>query len=368
MKSNNNMTIQYNIGKDGFGYHFKKQEMVAKKCIITGELHPINEVERLKEQLKTKKLLKPVDSGYILRRNIQVGPLMAYNLCSNKIEHSLDSLNAQVVINGKDGEDNLIKSYFETPHIISSASDFGKGLCKYELKLDKVEVINVEDSFFERAKDKSFSNVENFMVHVLVKAGIVQDYRRGDDTCHEADVITEDRQIELVTCLNKATNVIRYKMHDCSAAIIIDAIDTDHYQLPDGIIKKFSSKNYTNNYSKELAILFTGGICSEEALMKLLKQQLESGDIKNDFKKIYFILVDPIEDRISIVNGDKQKDISVESIPILMYQKYAVDWDLLIEDERYLLSCINIFSGDKYLMLETGEVIQNFIKECKVWQ
>lgn len=79
------MTIQYNIGKDGFGYHFKKQEMVAKKCIITGELHPINEVERLKEQLKTKKLLKPVDSGYILRRNIQVGPLMAYNLCSNKL-------------------------------------------------------------------------------------------------------------------------------------------------------------------------------------------------------------------------------------------------------------------------------------------
>lgn len=51
-----------------------------------------------------------------------------------------------------------------------------------------------------------------------------------------------------------------------------------------------------------------------------------------------------------------------------MYQKYAVDWDLLIEDERYLLSCTNIFSGDKYLMLETGEVIQNFIKECKVWQ
>lgn len=368
MKSNNNMTIQYTIGKDGFGYHFKKQEMVAKKCILTSESHPINEVERLKEQLKTKKLLKPVDSGYKLRRNIQVGPLMAYNLCSNKSEHSLENLNTQVVINGKEGEDNLIKSYFETPYLISSASDFGKGLCKYELKLDKVEVINVEDSFFERAKDKSFSNVENFIVHVLVEAGIVQDYRRGDDACYEADVITEDRQIELVTCLNRATNIVRYKMHDCSAAIIIDAIDTDHYQLPDGITKKFFSKNYTNNYSKELAILFTGGIRNEEALIQLLKQQLESGDIKNDFKKIYFILVDPINDEISILNGDEKIDISVESIPIPMYQKYAVDLDLLIGDERYLLSCTNIFSGNKYLMFETGKAIQNFTKEYKVWQ
>ena len=362
----NTSTIRYTLKKESFEYHFKKQMMIAKGCVISAEVHPIFEVEQLKSDLKNSGLLYAVDSGYRLKKNYAVGPLMALNLCSNKTELSLESIKQDIVINGGDSSDDDIRSYFDIKNVVSSDSCFAKGLYRHELKFEKLETITADKYLFEREQGKSFSNTEQFVVEVLDKANIIKDYRRGDDSLHEADIVCGSRQIEIVNCFNAANNVIRFKEHDVSASIVIDLVDTDHFKIPVGVIKKFTSKNYTDSLSLELAMLMIGSTQTSTKILCLLKTELEKVMLKNNFQVIHFVMVDPAKDLITVISSGEERRIKSDYMSIKLYKKQMADLGTIDSENRYLLSCKNIFTNDEVLLLESGETIERFIKETAI--
>lgn len=362
----NTSTIRYTLKKESFEYHFKKQMMIAKGCVISAKVHPIFEVEQLKNDLKNGGLLYAVDSGYKLKKNFAVGPLMALNLCSDKKELSLESIKQDIVINSGDSSDDDIRSYFDIKNIVASDSCFAKGLYRHELKFEKLETITADKFLFEREQGKSFSNIEQFVVEVLDKANIIKDYRRGDDSLHEADIVCGSRQIEIVNCFNAANNVVRFKKHDVSASMVIDLVDTDHFKIPVGVIKKFTSKNYTNALSLELVMLMIGSNQTSRKMLRMLETELEKAVLKNNFQKIHFVIVDPAKDIITVISSGEERRIKLVDISIKLYKKQRADFGTIDSENRYLLSCKNIFTNDEVLVLESGEMIERFIKETAI--
>ena len=364
----NQSTIRYTIKAKNFKYHMKKCVMIADGCLISNKNHPVEEVENIKHKLIDKGMLIKVKGGYKLKKNYSTGVLMAYNLCSSKKESMLSD-ELDVVINGNKDSDEDIKKYFAIKNIVPSSSCFGVGIKKHELKLQKIEMLKCNKVFLERTKNKDFSIVEKFVVECLLKVRIIDKYRRGDDNKKEADIVIdkEIRQIEIVTDFNVANNVLRFKKKIPELAMLIDAVDTEHYKSTD-IMKKFYEKDYCSNYSLELAILFFGSQKTVGKMIELIKEEItNNGEPKNQYKKIHFIYLDSMEDRIICFSDSYSKEIGLNEMSIKPYSKEVIDIKKVFDNSEYLLTCSSLFESKNVGMYLTGKEIKEKIKEMKIW-
>jgi hypothetical protein len=365
----NERTIKYTVKENNFRYHVKKCVMESDGCIISKSSHPITEVETMKEKMLKAGILEELPTGYELKKDYKTGFLMAYNLCSDKIKNKLDS-SPDIIINGKEGCDEDIKDYFAIDNVSSTESYFGNMMRKDELKLEKIEKIYFDKIFLNRMQSKDFSKAEEFVVECLVEAGIIKEYRRGDDSLHEADVIIEreGRQIEIVSDFNAANDVLRFKKKAPEMTMILDAVDTGHYASTKGLMKKFYKKNYCNKYNLELAILMMGNETTASEMIELIKDEiLKNGVPKNQFQALHFIILNAISDNVKCVSGENVITIPIEKVCVKPYQKDIVELENIKGEDEYLMTCESLFENKKALMCLTGKEIMRKIKEMGIW-
>lgn len=362
-------TIRYTIKTHGFEYHVKKCVMKASGCVISAKQHPIEEVEKLKQSLIEKRKVIKKENGYVLKSDYQTGLLMAYNLCSDKIESEIKGL-PRIVINGDKNEDADIKDYFGIKNVIDLDSDFGKKIRKDECKLLKIEEMEYGSEFFAWAKDIDFSKSEEFVALCLKKTGIINDFRRGDAISKEADIVIEDekRQIEIVNNLNYANDIFRFGREASGMSLVLDCIDTGHYGVNEGVLKKFTEKTYCEKYTKELAVLMIGTKDTAKAMMINVDAKIQDqSEIKNKFAKIHMVILNPIEDEIICVSGSKTTILPITDINPELYSKKIVELDNVLDQEMYLMTCKSLLDNSMGLMMLHGFEIKKIIKEMHIW-
>lgn len=358
-------TVKYVVNYHNFFYHIKKGQLLKRGSVISKATHPVAEVELLKQELKQKNKVYETEEGYILRKNLNVGLLMGFNLCTEMRVVALDFLKP-VVVNGREKEDVEIKEYLRNPNLIPSNSEFGANIVKYELKLEKIERFNVQKEFFQQNRTKDFSMAEKFVAESLLRVGVISNYKRGDDTLSEADIIAGDTQIEVVSCLNDTLREIRFALSWESAAVM-DVVDIGRYLIPEGTKNKFTKKKYTSNYRLELAIVLIGNSFTSIKMIETLKSDLQNMEIKNDFQSIHFVIINPIESSVTVISGELFKVLSLKDIPVAFCEKERVNYEDVENDEMYLMSYYNVFSGQKGLSVQKGKDLREEIKTRKVW-
>lgn len=366
----NSKTIRYKIREQGFEYHVKKCIMKASGCNISDKVHPIKEVEVLKHQMIDQKKLVKTDSGYALKTDYQTGLLMAYNLCSDKVKTGIDNCR-DIVINGNNNADNAIKDFFEIKNVSGSDSIFGTLLRKDEYKIDIIQKIEYSPEFYSRADSDGFSESEYYVALCLKKFGIINEFRRGVVSKNEADVVldTEKRQIEIVQNLNYANNLFRFGNKASEISLVLDCIDTGHFGISDGVIKKFTSKKYCDEYTKELAILMIGtrnAVC--ELMTQLGKEIQKQNIIKNDFTMIHFVIINPLEDEVICISGNDKKVLPIDSIPVKLYDKRLITLKEMQDTETYVMTCNSLFNNNKALIMLDGLEIKKMIKDMGIWK
>lgn len=365
-----NKTVTYLVTEKDFRYHMKKCKMKAKGCIISSKTHPIAEVEKMKHSMLKAGKLRECDKGYILKEDYPTGLLMAYNLCSDKIESKLKSQH-EVIINNAHNADRDIKDFFEIKNIASSENEFGNALKKDTYKLNKIERVEYNRKFYERAKNNDFSESEQSVVNSLKSVGAIKDYRRGIAERKEADIVVEEelRQIEIVNGFNVANNIMRFGEKSSSAVTILDAVDTGYYKLPEGVLKKFYTKEYSSKYTTELAILFTGTVNTATKLLNEIRDGLrENREIKNDFEKIHIVILDPISDAIIYVSGVKTFRIPIENVNVVLYKKTEIPFENMNDGEMYIMSCNNLFNKEKALWYLSGCKLKEIVFKMGIWR
>ena len=367
-----NGTIQYNIKEDGFVYHIKKAHL-KKGSTISKKKHPIPRVESFKEMLVEKGWIVDKGTHYECNRNIKTGLLMAYNLHHGSLKKKIEIPNAKLIINGSVGEDEEIKESFSIKNTHSADDKFWRNLEKDCCEISKVIKATMDLEFFERKKDDSFSKAEQFVADALVISGILNGYRRGEAFLKkECDIVDEDnhRQIEIVNFLDDKVRMFRFKHKPDSVeqSLLCEYIDMGTNIVPAGVIKKFTDKDYSDQYDKELAIYMIGSRMQARKKMEQLQRELEKEKehIRNNFQKVHIIIHDPlISESFILCSADKVEIFSDKECSVNPIEHRIVEESEIKADEKYFMVRKNIFSGDEQLLWMTGEDILKFkIMEC----
>ena len=358
-------TIQYAIKEEGFCYHTKKC-CLRKGSTISKNTHPLQIVESFKDSLISNNLITDKGSHYVCKRNIKTGLLMAYNLHHGRLMKEVS--NVTVTINGKAGEDQEIKDSFWLQSTHSADDEFWKNIDRDCCVITKIMEATIDPSFFKRSKDDGFSSIEQFVADALVVSGELQEYRRGiANPTRECDIVDEskNRQIEIVRYLDNKVDDIRYKRKPESEeqALLFEYIDIGFNLVPEGVIKKFTEKEYTDKYTKELAIYMIGSIGQARKKLAVLQSNLEKTKdlIKNDYKKIHFIIHDPlISESFSTFSDGKLKTYPDKECRTNPVKHRLINNYELKKEAKYFVVRKNVFSGDEELLWMTGEDIMGF--------
>lgn len=288
-KKQNLKTVTYTISEKGFKYHIIKGKLL-KGSTISKKIYPIEEVEKIKQKLLSNKKLLDKGNYYELKENIRIGALMSYNLHHGIIKEEFENPN-DIVISST--SDQKIKGEFNFKNIYSTDSVLRQSFDSNSIKLEKIYKYEIRNEFLKGNNPNQFSETEQLVRDILKKESQVINCRHGNTSNNEADIIDENLgiQIEVVTAFKAGIKDILRQKHD--TFFLLELIDSNLVQVSEALSNKFYKKNYTCKYQKELAIFCLGDTHSTKEFLKKLKATLEQNkNIKNNFRKIHFIIYD----------------------------------------------------------------------------
>lgn len=351
MEAKSTNTIRYTIKSEGFCYHTRKGVM-RKGTTVSKSIHPVKAVEIFKNSLIDTRRVKDRGHYYECVKDIETGLLMAFNLHEGILKKRIpDSI---VTINGGDKEDRNIKDGIRNKGFFSADNEFRKRIDRDCYKTTKILKTNYDDSFYKRTGDGSFSKVEKFVVDVLIETGAISNYRRGDTNSHECDIVdeTEGRQIEIVSLFDeKIPASIRYKNDEMrKQSIALDSCDFGKSIIPEGVIRKFKDKEYSDRYEKELAIYTLSGPGDIQrkldSLKDMVKELIIRGELKNDFKDIHLIIHDPLfSESVNYFSSTMQKRIDEKECSIKPIITKETKKEEITDNAEYFVLQENIFNS-----------------------
>lgn len=328
---NQQTASKYLITAPGFAYDTLRGVLCAGSR-VSKSVHPLADVESLKSKLIAEgavtaaaeaeqtdtEAAKPAGTeaggsdavsrspqrtvkkrDYVCTRDIRTGPLMAYNLCSDTVQKELPD--CEVALSEHDDE---LVSADEALRLWTMNTMDSMSRAKFEK--DSFRVIKLFEAEYDRTfvngkGDGSLSKVEQFVVDALSAAGAIDEFRRGDPADRECDIVDDKRgrQIEFVSLFDeKVPSRFRYRTEmNEEQALLMEYCDFGYNIVADGVINKFTRKNYTDRYSKELAIYMLGpdkeAADKVQALTEILTARTEM--IRNNYTRIHIILHDPLD-------------------------------------------------------------------------
>lgn len=350
-----------------FRYHVLKGVfLVGSK--ISSKNHPLAEVNIFKDSLIQSKKVKKEKDKYILKENIRVGILMAYNLFSDNLKIEIEDAS------------NPIRLFRNMPtfrdivngEMISTDNEHFKRLNRYCLRIDSIWKFQLDYSFLEGNKDIEFSKSEKFVANLLLKHGfITEGYRHGDTKQKECDIVDESLNIQIEVTLAFKTTLKNHKkspFYD-TERIVSEFTDNSFIHPSESLIKKITNV-YSSNYKKYLAVVLIGQPESSYTLfLRFLDKMSEKGLKESPFSGYIFICYDPIEDIIHIFSTEGQKQIDdIDCSNFQFIKKDEVKYDEMNDKDYYLIILRNIFDNRKQLSIFKRETILEYTKDMKLYK
>lgn len=362
--SNNLSAIKYSIQDEKFKFHILKSEL-KKGSLISKKIHPIKDVENYKLKLIKRKLLKEYnDNYYILKKTIKIGGLMAFNLYSGVIKKEFEVDNP-IVINRSDKmlkQELKIKNIFSTDSILHNNVNVGA----YRLK--RISKLEVNFNFISEHDADKFIPVEETIKNLLIKYSYISvQARHGISKLKECDIVDEttNKQIEVITEFKNRLKKDKTPQKNIDM-LVIECVDNNLIKTSNALIEKYIKKDYTSKYEKQIAIFCIGTRQAVITMLEKLVDNLKGKTIKNNFTKLYMLFYDLVNEEYywyPTINDNIEK---VENIADRIIYKIDVDYKNVIDNEKYLIECINIFNSEIMIAYLTGKEIKSFANKIEL--
>ncbi len=357
-------TIKYSIQNENFKYHMTKSEL-KKGSYISKKKHPLMEVEAYKNKLISKKVLKEYnDEFYMLKKTIKIGGLMAYNLYSGKSKKEFESENPIVINN----TDDILKQEFEIKNIFSIESILHNNVNIGAYKLKKISKLDMNFYFISEHDGDTFSPVEEVIKNLLIKYSyITKQARHGISRLKECDIVDEktNKQIEVVVEFKNRLKKDKTPQRNVDM-IVIECVDNNLIKTSEALIKKYIKKEYTSKYEKQLAIFCIGTRQAVSTMIEKLANSLKEKEIKNKFTKLFFLFYDFVKEEYYWYPTTKNDVEKVDDIAETIIYKNDINYIDIIDDEKYLIECENIFNSETMIAYLTGKEIKDFDKRIEL--
>lgn len=357
----NHSTIIYSIQDYGFKYHLEKAEL-KKGSLISKKVHPAIEVEDYKTKLIKKRVLKDYNQYYyILKKTIKIGGLMAYNLFAGENKEKFD-INYPIVINSKYdsfGNEYYIKNIFSTDSILHT----NVAISSYKLK--KVSSLKMNFDFIREHEPNKFSPIERVIKDLLVRYSYIDKRaRHGIDTLKECDIVDEknSKQVEVIVEFKNRLKNDKMPQNNIDM-LVIENTDNNLIQTSKALINKYEKKEYTEKYEKGLAIFCVGNRESVITMLNQLIKNLKSKTVKNNFTMLYILYYDMVRDEYYWYPSLERDIEKVAGISDKIIYKKEIDYNEMVDDEKYLIECKSIFNSGIMISYLTGKEIRDFAKK-----
>lgn len=146
-------------------------------------------------------------------------------------------------------------------------------------------------------------------------------------------------------------------------ALLFEYCNIGYNIVPEGVMNKFTKKQYTDDYSKELAIYTIGSLPQASGKAERLLKEIEKrrDDIITEYNRIHLIVHDPfIAEEVYYCTRDKEifvSDHSFTNSPII--GRTHIQKDEIVEGDRYFVLKENLFCDMKQILWMSGEDINN---------
>jgi len=349
-----------------FKYHFLKS-VFLKGSRISGKIHPLKEVNNLKDKLiQDRKLIKMRD-GYLLRKNLKVGFLMAYNLYSGELKTEIEDRANDIHLSKSTLEINsLVKG-----ELVSTDNENYIELNKYCQKLEKVCILKLNYKFIEGASSDDFSKIESYIANLLHKHKYISgNYRHGVTNDKECDIVDEETnsQIEITFAFKTTISKKKKTPFEDVERILTEFSDNSFIHPSKSLLGKMN-KEYTPKYKKYLAIVMVGTPESSFTLLDVLfKKLIDEGMEISPFIGYYMIVYEPFEEYIYLTFTGNQSQLTDNDCADFDFLKLEeTTLDNLDDSSKYLFMLTNIFDNKKSIMILNKVEYLDYSNQLKVY-
>lgn len=341
---------KYVITAEGFAYDTFSGKML-KGSTVSKAIHQMADVEALKSKLISNGEVVDAGDDYLCVTDVSTGLLMAYNLHSDKLEQNIPE---QDVAYGP-GSDEMISvnEALRLWSVYSADPDFISRIERDSFEVIKFMEAEYDWTFVNGKGDGSLSKVEQFVVEALTAAGEIIDFRRGDPKFRECDIVIEEgaRQIEFVSLFDeKVPPRFRYRNElNEEQSLLMEYYDFGYNIVADGVLNKFTIKNYTDKYSKELAIYMLGSEREAADKVEALKHALSAREdqIRNYYTRLHIILHDPLENESFVYcSNDKYETYPDSLCSVNIVRRADANMDEIDPERKYLVIMDNKFDPE----------------------
>lgn len=359
----NKTTISYTIKEIDFKYHIVKGEL-KKGSTISKKQHPINEVNNFRESLKRRGLLLDCKNNYKLKKTIRVGSLMAYNLHKGELEKSIGSNNSIVIRH--DDEKNI--EAFVAGNIYSTDSNIRNYERMDSMVIDSIYEVDLDFSKLSNHNPNEFSDVELLFFDVLKKERIIsENSRHGLSDKRECDIVDDKNKVQIEIVTEFKNRIFNEKQpHKNIEMFLLEEVENNLTISSEAILKKFCTKEYTNEFEKELGIFCLGSNLSIRKMVQVLNESLKNKNIKNDFTKIHIIWNDFISDKYYLFNSNDESVKELKNIKLKILNKNKIDYLHMEENKKYLIISKNIFDGNFTIGYFSKQQIEERVKALRI--
>lgn len=373
MQNGKKISLRVTDVEDGFAYNVVKSQM-KKGSTISKNIHPVEQVEKMKHKLLiTGKL---IDSGthYVLKKTITTGILMAYNLHYGKL------INSRSENWRKDGYYAFANKKIEKEIMIKNIATSESTIIAPEfldsLRLKEINKVILDFSYLnEQHNGDDFRPIEKLFFDELSKRGIIsKKSRHGLTRNNECDIVDEENkiQIEVITEFKSRIKKTKAPQEDFDS-IGLECIGNIFIKPSKALLDKYYEKNYTNKYKKHLAIYCLGDRNAVIGLACAIQEDFKQmGKTKNDFEDLYIIWNDFYNGNKTYLMhsiGDNKDNPLVEEIhtDISLIKKCGeVNCHQLNSDEYYFMNTESIFADKTAVGILPGNEIMKIINRLKI--
>ena len=369
---NRQASISHTVREMGFKYDILKGEL-SHGCIISKSIHPISEVEVLKEKLLGRNYLKNAGTHWILKKNIRTGFLMAVNLHLGYLVAE-SPYKQDIIVTSEEAAE--LSENLEKKHVCVSNSDIIIKSLRDTLRLSSVNIMEVNQGIFKHHEANTFAPEEAFVLRILQTRGIISSSaRHGISESNEADIVDEIRKEQFEVVYGFKTELPRKNMKPdfiySPEILVLQLVDSPFIHTSNALKKKFTKK-YTEQYRSNLVILTFGAedvvISMLESLCDNLKKEVNT---ELNFFEIYVISLDFLSEQALFLRISPTGSFPLERIPCkndeLGFIKLTPVCFASIEDTRkYLMICDGIFDGIPRCLYDDGNSLKAWVKAVNI--
>ena len=369
---NRQASISHTVREMGFKYDILKGEL-SHGCIISKSVHPISEVEVLKEKLLGRNYLKNAGTHWILKKNIRTGLLMAVNLHLGYFVAE-PPYKQDIIVTSEEAD--KLRENLEQKHVCVSNSDIVMKSLRDTLRLSSVNIMEVNQSIFKHHEPNTFAPEEAFVLRILQNRGVISSSaRHGISERNEADIVDEIRKEQFEVVYEFKTELSKKKMKPgfifSPEILVLQLVDNPFIHTSNALKKKFMKK-YIKQYRPNLVILTFGTEDVVISMLESLSDNLYKEDnVELNFSQIYIVSLDFLREQALFFRISATGAFHIERFPCkndeLGFIKLTPICFETIEDTRkYLMICDGIFDRMPRCLYDDGNSLKAWAKAVNV--